>query len=76
MLWTKYKRIIIFIVLTVQSESVYILTAEEATDIAEEVETEPVEEPEIAEDEEDKMKKRQWYNMVTYGLPNLMLTQM
>ena len=72
----KDKRIIIFTVLTVQSESVYILTAEEATDIAEEVETEPVEEPEIAEDEEDKMKKRQWYNMVTYGLPNLMLTQM
>ena len=65
-----------FIVSTVQSESVYILTAEEAADIAEEVETEPVEEPEIAEDEEDKMKKRQWYNMVTYGLPNLMLTQM
>ena len=65
-----------FIVSTVQSESVYILTAEEAADIAEEVETEPVEEPEIAEDEEDKVKKRQWYNMVTYGLPNLMLTQM
>ena len=62
--------------LTVQSESVYTFTAEEANDIAEEVETEPVEEPEIAEDEEDKVKKRQWYNMVTYGLPNLMLTQM
>lgn len=28
------------------------------------------------EEEEEKVKKRHCYNMVTYGLPNLIVTQM
>jgi len=36
-----------------------------------------VDEPPVVEIEEpeEKIKKRQWYNMVTYGLPNLIVTQ-
>ena len=46
------------------------------TDITEEPEVPPHEEPAEPVVEEEKIKKRQWYNMVTYGLPNLMVTQL
>lgn len=34
------------------------------------------EEPEEPQDEEDPVKKRNGYNMITYGLPNLIITQL